>query len=92
METKLSVEELEFYRERGEYFDTHDMGDEMENMPEIECDFSDARFCYYFEVERELRDQLRTVGRVRGTSAETLLNDWLRERLAEEARVDTKAV
>ena len=74
METKLSVEELEFYRERGEYFDTHGMSDEMENMPEVECDFSEARFCCYFEVERELEDPLRAVTRARGISAEPLLN------------------
>ncbi len=59
METKLSVAELEFYRERGEYFDTHDMSDELENMPEVECDFSDARFCSGSRGGKAIMDRLK---------------------------------
>ena len=86
-ELNLTEDELEFMRERGEYFDTHDMSEDMENQPEVHFDFSGARLHIYFEVERELEKQLRTIARARGISATELLNEWVREKVAEPLAV-----
>ena len=79
----LTDDELEFMRERGEYYDTHDVSDTMNDGPEVDFDSSGARIRIYFEVERELEKQLRVVAKTRGISATDLLNEWVRENLAE---------
>jgi hypothetical protein len=66
-----------------EYFDTHDLGDELEAMPEVEfkIDLSDHRS--YFRLEHDLSGKVQQIARQRGVSAETLLNLWVQEKAAE---------
>lgn len=89
MEMKLSVDEIAFYHECGEYFDTHDLSEMMKDDPEVHFEISPgAQSHFYYEVERDLREQLRAVAHARGVSPESLLNQWLREKLAETHAVD----
>ena len=90
--TVLTHEEVEFIREQGEYFDTHDMSEELANGPEVQMDFSHARSHYYFEIEPELRDKLEAIAKQRGIKSEFLLNEWAREKIAETEAVSTEAV
>ena len=89
--TTLTYEEVEFMREQGEYFDTHDINEELADGPEVQMDFSHARSHYYFEIEPELRDKLEAIAKQRGIKAEFLLNEWAREKIAEIEAVQLDA-
>ncbi len=80
--------DLVLYADEIEYFETHDLSEELENGPEVQFEISpQARSRFYFEVEPELRAKLKAIAKQRGTSAETLLNEWVREKTAETEAV-----
>ena len=85
----LTEAELKFIAEQAEYFDTHDLSEDLRTRPEVPSDATGARSHYYFEVEPELRTRLRAIAKQRGVSAEALLNQWLREKIAEIETPDT---
>lgn len=78
------VSDLVLYAEEIEYFETHDLGDELADSPEVHFEISpQARSRYYFEVEPELRMKLQSIAKQRGVPTKTLLNEWVREKTAE---------
>lgn len=82
------VSDLVLYADEIEYFETHDLSEELANGPEVHFEISpQARSRFYFEVEPELRAKLRAIAKQRGTSAEVLLNEWVREKTAEAKTV-----
>lgn len=88
----LTHEEVEFMREQAEYFDTHDLSEELANGPEVHFEISaNATSHYYFEIEPELRAKLKAVAKQRGIRAEFLLNGWVREKIAEAEAVRVDA-
>ena len=88
----LSHEEVEFIREQAEYFDTHDLSEELANGPKVHFEINpDATSHYYFEIEPELRDKLEAIAKLRGIKAEFLLNEWAWEKVAENETVQQDA-
>jgi len=85
----LTEDDLKFIDEQAEYFDTHDLSEELKNRPEVPFEILGTRSHYYFEVEPELRTRLKAIAKQRGVSAEALLNQWLREKIAEIETPDT---
>lgn len=84
------VSDLVLYADEIQYFETHDLSEELANGPEVHFEISpQARSRFYFEVEPELRAKLKVIAKQRGTSAETLLNEWVREKTAEVEAVST---
>lgn len=78
------ADDLAYFAEAIEHFETHDIGDELANSPEVHFEISpQARSRYYFEVEPELRMKLQSIAKQRGVPTKTLLNEWVRERTAE---------
>ena len=78
------VSDLVLYAEEIEYFETHDLSEELANSPEVHFEVSpQARSHFYYEIEPELQAKLRRITKQRGISAETLLNEWVREKAAE---------
>ena len=70
-----------------EYLDTHDIGDELEAMPEVHFEINLPPRKAYFTLEAVLAAKLREVARQRGVAAEALLNEWVREKVTELAAV-----
>lgn len=85
-ENKSSLSGSRSYDELSEYWDTHSLADHWDQTSPAEFDLDVKSSALYFPVDRLLADQLRALAVSHGVSAETLLNLWLQERVADEAR------
>ena len=80
-------EDLLFFAKEIEYFETHDISEELANAPEVhfEINLPPRRKCY--PLDAALAAQLDSIASQRGISAEILLNEWVREKTAETEAV-----
>jgi predicted HicB family RNase H-like nuclease len=65
------------------YFDTHEMGDHWAQMPEAHFEVSLKKKTYLVSVDEEVMKRLSDIARAQQTSAEALVNSWLREKTAQ---------
>ncbi len=79
-ENRSSISKKRTYLEIGEYWDTHELP---ENSEEVEFEVELGSDVHYFALEDSLTSKLRSAAKKRGVSSETLLNLWLQEKLAE---------
>lgn len=66
-----------------EFFDTHDMGEYWEQMPEARFDIDLKKRTHLVAVDEELIERLSTIAKAKRIPAETLINSWLREKMRE---------
>ncbi len=66
-----------------EYFETHDMGDDLENLPEVQFDIDLGRRTHLVAVAEDLVGKIGEMARSRHISSESLINSILREKIAE---------
>jgi len=66
-----------------EYLDTQDIGDELEAMPEVHFEIHMLPRRKFYPLDAQLSEELRNIAGKRGISAETLLNQWVREKAIE---------
>ncbi len=85
-ENRSSLSGSRSYEELSEYWDTHSLADHWDQTSPAEFELDAKSSALYFPIDRVLADELRTVAASQGISAETLLNRWLKERVADEAR------
>lgn len=85
-ENKSSLSGSRSYDELSEYWDTHSLADHWDQTSPAEFELDVKSSALYFPVDRLLADKLRAVAASHGVSPETLLNLWLQERVAAEAR------
>jgi CopG antitoxin of type II toxin-antitoxin system len=71
------------YREIGEYWDTHDASDLMDESREVEFEVDIKSKTHYYPVEQTLSRRIEHLAHERGVSAETLVNLWIQEKLAD---------
>jgi len=67
-----------------EFFDTHDLGDYWDHMPEAHFEIDIRRRTHLFAINDELAEQLTVIARARQVPSEQLINVWLREKLLEQ--------
>ena len=72
-----SIEELV------QHFDTHDMGDHWDQMPEVDFDIDIQRRAHLVAVDEDIAGKITEVARAKHVSSESLINSLLREKLAE---------
>ena len=82
-ESRTSVSGSSSYLEIGEYWDKHELSDQTTPV-EFEVDLRASSV--YFPLERALAEKVRPAAEAHGVSAETLLNLWVQERVAEESQ------
>lgn len=82
-EGKTSISRATSYRQAGEYWDEHDLG-EWEQTAAAEFDVDIQSTVTYFPLEATLSEQLRKLAAQHGVSPETLLNLWVQERVGRE--------
>ena len=82
-----AVSDLVLYADEIEYFDTHDLSEDLEMRPEVHFEINLLPRDPHFAIERALAAKLRKTARQRGVSAEALLNEWVREKAAESEAV-----
>ena len=85
-ENKSSLSGSRSYEELSEYWDTHSLADHWDETYPVEFELDVQSSSLYFPVDRVLAAKLRTLASSHGVSTETLLNLWLQERVADEAR------
>lgn len=66
-----------------EFFDTHDMGEYWEDMPEAHFDIDLKKQTYLVAIDEELIGKLSEIAKAKHVSAETLINSWLKEKMLE---------
>lgn len=85
-EGKTSISKASSYEEMGEFWDTHDLTDYLDDSQIVDFNTSDIRSSkIYYHIETELSDKIRAIAKRKGISGTTLLNSWVRERLGEES-------
>ena len=72
--------------EAAEFWDSHDLGDYWDLTREAEFEVDIQRRVFLTALEPELAKKLSDCARKQGVSAETLINVWLSEKLAESAQ------
>jgi len=64
------------------FFDSHDMGDYWDQMPEAEFDINIKSKKHLIAVDKEIIPKLNRMAKSKKIPAEKLVNTWLREKLA----------
>lgn len=81
-----AAEDLAFFAKEIEYFETHDISEELAASPEVHFEISPRLRRKRYPLDDELSETLANIAHQRGVSAEALLNQWVREK-AEESRM-----
>ena len=62
-----------------EFFDTHDMGEHVDQMDEVRFDVDIKRRQYLVAIDAELMKKLAEIAKAQQVSPELLINTWLQE-------------
>jgi hypothetical protein len=77
-----SISRADTDREIGEFWDTHDFTDFDTDAPDIEFEIACT-----VPIAGDLFSEIEKQARQRGVNVETLVNLWLRQKLAEQAAI-----
>jgi len=67
-----------------DFFDTHDLGEYEEDLPEVDFDVDLKRKHYLVSVEEHLMSKLLEVAQGQQVSVEMLVDSWLREKIVKQ--------
>ena len=81
---KAKCQHFESLDELVEFFDTHDLGEYWDKMPETHFEVDIKRKVYLFALDSEIADKLTEIATLRHTSPEALVNAWLKEKIQEQ--------
>lgn len=84
--TKENAKKLPRFKSLDElvrYFDTHDLGDELEALPEARFDLELKRGKHLFALDEEIAGKLAKIARKKKISSQELIDSWLREKIRE---------
>jgi hypothetical protein len=73
-------------RETVEFFETHDLGDYLDAMPEAHFDIDLKRRTHVIALDEDLADKVTAIARAKHIPSQTLVNTWLREKVSEQAK------
>lgn len=84
---KSSISKASSYEEIAEFWDTHDLADYWDQIEpvEFEVDIQSMTICY--DIDEKLSKVIRINSKLRGVSADTLLNLWLQEELQRDQTI-----
>lgn len=64
-----------------DYFDSHDLGDMLDDLPEEHFDVKLSKHFHLIPVRASIATRVAKVAHSRRTSSEELINSWLEEKL-----------
>lgn len=67
-----------------EFFDTHDMGEHWERMPEVDFDVDIKSRKHLVAIDDKLAGELTEIAKSQRTSVESLVDSWLREKVSDQ--------
>ncbi len=65
-----------------EFFDTHDMGEYWDQMPEAHFDVNIKRRKHVVAIDEEIMVKLTEIAKSRNVSSQKLINSWLKEKIS----------
>jgi CopG antitoxin of type II toxin-antitoxin system len=65
-----------------EFFDTHDMGEYEEVLPEATFEVTPRRKAHLVAIDEETNSRLTEIAEQEQTPAESLVNSWLKEKIS----------
>lgn len=65
-----------------EFFDTRDMGEYEEDLPEVHFDVELQRKTHLIEIDEETNNRLTEIAQQEETLAVSLVNSWLKEKIS----------
>lgn len=68
-----------------DFFDTHDLGEYLNGMPEAQFDIDIKKRIHLFALDSEIAEELTKIAKLRHTSSEKLINTWLKDKIQEKA-------
>ncbi len=63
------------------FFDTHDLGDYLDQMPETHFDIDIKRRKHIFTINEDIAEKLTQIAKSKKVPSETLINLWLKEKI-----------
>ena len=66
-----------------EFFDENDLGDYLDAMPEADFEVELSHRRHYVAVDEDVIEQLSEISKSEHVSSGTIVNSWLREKLAD---------
>ena len=82
---KSSISKSSSYEKIGEFWDTHDFTDSLDDSEIVDFDVDIQSSKIYYHIETHLSEEMRSVAKRKGVSSSDLLNSWVREKLREES-------
>ena len=79
---KSSISKASSYQEMGEYWDEHDLADVWDQTEPVEMEMDLQSERRYYPIEKSMARKISELAERQGISAETLLNLWVKEKLA----------
>ncbi len=67
-----------------EFFDSHDLCEYLEGMPEANFDINIKRRTHVIALDEDLAKTLTQIAQAKRISSRTLVNRWLREKVSEQ--------
>jgi len=64
------------------FFETHDMGEYWDQMPEAHFDIAIKRKTHLIAIDESIADQLTQIAKSKKTTSGSLVNSWLREKIS----------
>ena len=64
-----------------DFFDTHDMGDYLEQMPEVDFEIKIKRRKHLIALEEDVVTKVTRIAKAKKVSSEALINTWIKEKL-----------
>lgn len=81
---KTSISKAKSYKEIGEFWDSHDLGDYWEQTRPVKFHVDIQSETTYYALDNLLSEKIQSVARRRRIPAGKLLNIWVREKLKEQ--------
>lgn len=66
-----------------EFFDSQDLGEYLDQLPEVDFEVNIKRRIYLIPLDAELAGKVTEIARGREISPEALVNSWVREKVLE---------
>jgi hypothetical protein len=74
-----------------DFFETHDMGDYLEKMPEAHFDVSIEKRKHLVALEEDIVDKLTEIAKSKKVSSESLINTWLKDKIRRATKIQKVA-
>lgn len=68
------------------FFETHDMGEFWDQMPEAHFDIDIKKSTHVFSLDDDLAETLTKIARAKQIPSKKLINEWLREKVMEQEK------